>query len=279
MSDPEPTFESRPIPYATPAPRRPFRMALMLTLAAGLLLVLLTAWGLSRSVKVTVNVSPATRRPAPVRPRPARVRPVLDLPSEPPRLMIDQRSSDAIPGSANTVFVELRDISGGRVRLRVRTVDHGMLAVMTARPGDALEFALDGKRYVVVVARFDLSLTGTDRGEIVVRRAEDPPTGEERIGRLLDAAWTSSAVVVPPPAAVDGAADASPVAGRQSKPLDDYLRDVWLFRKPRSTTPEALAAQAVRPADAAAVPPRVRLRHGAEMPLEEWLKPELAKLK
>jgi hypothetical protein len=265
------------IPYATPNPRGPRLGTILLicscaALAAGLLAILLLG-----SRRVSIVVTPATPATAPVAAAPFALPPplppVLDLPDEPPRLTVIQRRTAYIPGSGGTVFLHLGDITAGKALLRVDTTSGQTLAGAAVRPGDAVNFSLDGKGYVAVAAAFELHLLHDDRGEFVVRRAEDPPTDEELMGQLIAAAAKSDAVVVAP-LHVAGAQ----AAGSDSTPkAEQYLRDVWQFTRPNVRTPADLVRAAGRPKDPTANGPVLRFPDGRETRAETWLSDELKK--
>ena len=272
MGDREPPAGGMDLSYATPLPRRRGRAVVVLAaMGLGLLvglggLVYLMRRGYTMSIRLAPPATaPATATaapPAPVTPPGAAgipgyvppPPPKLDLPDTPPRLTIYQRSSDTVPGSDGTVHVTLGDITGGRVRVDVTAGNRGTLASQMLREGEAVEFALDGKRYVVVAAELRLRLTGQDRGVFVVRRAEDPPTEEERIGRLIAAAGAAKGVVSTQP---------------ETPAADAYLRSLWRLQRSKITKAEELIRNAGQET--------VQFPDGREMALEPWLSAELKK--
>lgn len=272
MGDPEAETRGMDLSYATPLPRRQGRGVVIVAAVGVAVLVGLGTliYLLRRGYTMSVRFTPPATAPAtaPAAPAAAPAPPLgggipgylpppppkLQLPDTPPRLTIYQRGSEAVPGSDGTVRVSLGDITGGRVRVDVTAANGGTLASRTLREGETLEFSLDGKDYVLVAGEFLLRLTGRDRGVVTVRRAEDPPTEEERIGRLIAAAGAAKAVVT----THDGA-----------PPADEHLRSVWRTRRSSIKTAEDLVRQAGKE--------RVRLEDGSESALDEWLTAELKK--
>jgi hypothetical protein len=279
MSDPNLQPDAPPIPYATPSPRRPVRTAVVLAvlaLAAVVAIGLVMFW-LATPYTVTVTVSPAPPAPPATVPAPMTAVPAPapppPLPLPPPRMnltapqpfSVPQRRSWDIPGSAGTVRVQLGDINGvhgGEVRRDVVAKDGQTLAGRTARPGDAVEFAVNGARFVVVAIEFDRHLARPDVARLLVRRAEDPVTDEEHIARLIDAAADTGATVVwtdPADAAVE------------PRLIGEYLRDVWSARRARVKKPPDLVREAALPFGVATGPPRIKLPAGGEADLGPWL--------
>jgi hypothetical protein len=270
MGDRELPAGGMDLSYATPLPGRKGRgvvvvVALGLALAAGLgALMFLLRLGYTMSVRLAPPATaPATAPAAPpatvaspavpgipgyVPPPP----PKLDLPETPPRLTIHQRGSEPVPGSDGTVHVTIGDITGGQVQVGVTASNRGTLASQTLREGEAVEFAFDGKRYVIVASEFRLRLMGQDRGVFVVRRAEDPPTEEEKIGHLIAAAAAAKAVVTTQP---------------DTPAADEYLRSLWRTRRASIKTAQELVRQAGQET--------IRFPDGKESALDAWLKAEL----
>lgn len=300
----EPPEHPAAIPYATPAPRRRFGALVAAGLIVGSLLVtgLLLTW-LARSYVVRVQPRAATAAapapapagkggtpawatpppPAPLQPPPP---PELDLSGGPVRMTITQRDAQAIPGSYGSLFVRIGDITARQVHLEVHAADGQSLVAKSVREGDALEFEVNGERFVVVASEFVNAVLHDDRGVFVVRRPTDPPDDAELIARLIDAAEKSGAVVIAPP----GAAQRPEVfvgttndAG-DPRPAGEYLRDVWWFSRKKTRTAADLArAAATHPAAADSgsnepVQLKLRFPDGTEHPAGEWLVAEVSKL-
>ena len=274
MGDRDPPAGGMDLSYATPLPRRQGRGVVVVAAVGFALLVGLFSliYLLRRGYTMSIRLAPPATAPAtapaappvPVAPPPVPgipgyvppPPPKLDLPKTPPRLTIPQRGSDTIPGSDNTVHIFIGDITGGLAEMNVIANNRGTLVSETVQEGDTVGFALDGKEYVVVVSEFRLRLTGQDRGVFVVRRAEDPPTEEEKIGRLIAAAGAAKAVVT---------------TESDTPSAEEYLRSLWRTRRSKVTTAQELVRQAANQT--------VRFPDGKESALDAWLSAELKKLK
>ena len=271
MGDQEPSAGGMDLSYATPLPRRRGWGVLVIG-AVGLALVVglgglvyLLRRGYTMSIRLAPPATAPATAPAPAAAPPAvpgipgyvpPPPPKLDLPDAPPRLTIYQRGSDSIPGSDGTVHISVGDITGGQARVDVTAGNVGTLATKTLREGEAVDFALDGKQYVVVATEFRLRLTGRDSGVFVVRRDEDPVTEEERIGRLISAAAAAKAVVSTQP---------------ETPQVGDHLRSVWRLNRTKIKTAEDLIRETGKET--------ARFPDGKETALELWLSGELDKLK
>jgi hypothetical protein len=301
MTPSEPPVET--VPYATPAPRRASRVVLAVALlglgalagVAGFFVLLRR--GYTVTVGIPLPPAPATAPAGPLAwspPRPPVPLPELDLSGGPVRMTITQRTALAIPGSYGSVFVRIGDITGRQVRLDVDAADGRTLAGGSLREGDALDFTVDGRPFVVVASEFVNALIHDDRGVFVVRRPHDPPDEAETTARLIDAAARSGAVVTAPPTAAQrpesffGTLDD---AGNP-RPAAEYLRDAWWFGRRQIRAPGDLARAAARHPAAVVgagegrqvgpppgpVPLRLRFPDGREEPAGEWLQAELAKI-
>lgn len=82
-----------------------------------------------------------------------------------------QRTATPLPGSRGFVEVVLDDITGGQVRLSLRTVAGRTLAEeRSVSVGDAVEFEFGGESFAIRVERLTNHLIGQDSADLALRR-------------------------------------------------------------------------------------------------------------
>ena len=89
--------------------------------------------------------------------------PTLVLPQTVVSLTLKQRSSKAIPGSDERIFLQVDDITGGQVLVSVRD-DEGktVLDDVSAKQGDVVSFKVGAKTYFIRVKELQNFLVGDD---------------------------------------------------------------------------------------------------------------------
>ena len=100
--------------------------------------------------------------------------PSLVLPRAVVSLTLKQRSSKAIPGSDERIFLQVDDITGGQVLISVRD-DEGktVLDDVSAKQGEVVSFKVEAKTYFVRVKELQNFLVGNDIAVLEVATDRD----------------------------------------------------------------------------------------------------------
>lgn len=189
----------------------------------------------------------------------------LALPQATASFVVKQRRTGEVPGSRGWLRLSIDDITLGRVLVRMSTATGDeVVAQRAVTEREAVEFALAGERYVLVVDALVNLLIGEDHAEFSVRAAAGYRA--DRILLLLQAVAASEHTFVREGRDYDGAAahlflqaKASGPAGRKLS-LDQFVDDV---ASRSSKTGEAY---------------RVRRGDGSEIPMQQWLREELGRI-
>ena len=99
----------------------------------------------------------------------------LNLPSDPVTITVIQRHETVVPGSGDSVFLKIGDITAGQVLLKIRDHhDETILDMRSVRPGDTVPFVVGDGQYYLSVVRLRNFLEGDDFG--VFEISQTPPT-------------------------------------------------------------------------------------------------------
>jgi len=100
----------------------------------------------------------------------------LDLPSDPVRMTIIQRQAKTIPGSRNTVKVQLGDITGKQVLLSIRGgQNQPIVDTRSVEEGDRVAFDLKDGKYTLRVVELRNLMVGDDFGVFEVSTRPEQP--------------------------------------------------------------------------------------------------------
>lgn len=135
-------------------------------------------WLQHGTLEVWVADAGTPRRAVTLRARPGRLR----LGAEGARFEVPQRRWVALPGSAGFALVELGDITGGRVRVAVRTRAGDILVgPRSLSEGGRVGLHYGGERFTIEVERLVNHLMGKDKAVLRLVRVSGP-----RVGALPD---------------------------------------------------------------------------------------------
>ncbi len=102
----------------------------------------------------------------------------LDLPADPVQVTVLQRGTKALPGSKDTVKLNLGDITGGQVLLSIEGPgDKTIVDTCSMWPGKVVPFEVAGSRYYLKVVDLRNLAVGDDFG--VFEISTTPPAGSE----------------------------------------------------------------------------------------------------
>ena len=108
------------------------------------------------------------------------------LPQDPITISVEQRGRAAIPGSTQSLFVCLGDITRGQMMLSLENKKGDTIVdACSVRYGDIVAFELGELRHYLQVVKVHNHLFDTDLAEIRISSAEPgplPPQGEEKEG-------------------------------------------------------------------------------------------------
>ncbi len=97
----------------------------------------------------------------------------LHLPTDPVQLTIIQRHAKSIPGSNNTVRIQLDDITADQVLLSIRaSTNRPIVDTRSVKEGDVIPFDLKRARYFLRVVELKNLLIGNDFGVFEVSTAQ-----------------------------------------------------------------------------------------------------------
>jgi len=125
-----------------------------------------------------------TTRKSPPRPTEPEVKrtppPSLKLPERSVEITITQRETRPVPGSEGTVRIKIGDVTNGQVFLEVLTDNQTLVPRKSLRQGDAVEFSLDGKKYLVRLAELHDILIGEDWAKVTVEEVGAPDAPKKK---------------------------------------------------------------------------------------------------
>lgn len=110
--------------------------------------------------------------------------PVAEEPSgfvlkEPVRLTLTQRTSKVVEALGRNVRLEIRDITGGQVLIRILEKDKPILDLTSMKPGDVVPFTYRKARLYLVVIELRNFLIGNDFGVFEISPTPPPPPSPE----------------------------------------------------------------------------------------------------
>jgi len=176
-----------------------------------------------------------------------------------------QRRWAPVPGSRGWLGVSCDDVTMGQVLLQVTTADGTtVVAQRSVIERDAVEFALTGARYVLVVDKLVNRLIGEDHVELTVR----PAAGfrPDRIPLLLHAVAASPDRFVREGEEFDGAAAYQFLLARIAAPNG------------RNVTLDQFVDEIASKSSKTGEPYQVRRVDGTVVTMQQWLRAELARI-
>lgn len=218
---------------------------------------------------VTVQVAPATPAPAaPVKVNP----PTLSLPSDSLRLTLRQRETRALPGSNDTILLNLGDITRGQVLLDVAGADGTSIVDTTSvREGDAVPFSVKGGGdFVIDVVEMHNTLTGDDFAVLSVSKAASNAQAlseQEKIERLIKAVE-----------AAQGLTFVRNDETHEPKAAADHLRRKYESSKQDVKTARDFVRHVASRSSVSGEPYRIRLPDGRDVPAEQWFMEKLREI-
>jgi len=104
----------------------------------------------------------------------------LKFPERSVDMTIMQRETRLVPGSDGTVRIKLGDVTNGQVFLEVLSDNQTLVPRKSLRQGDAVEFSLDGKKYLVRLAELHDILVGEDWAKVTVEEVGAPDAPKKK---------------------------------------------------------------------------------------------------
>lgn len=201
------------------------------------------------------------------------VPPPIDVPPGGATLRVVQRTRAAVPGTKDTLEVQLGDITGGRVTVIVtRKGEAGPLATGELGQGDSLGFAIEGHSYAIAVETLENVLVGDDAASL--RLTADAPTHATTPSPVLDERARIEALLAR--VRVSGIVFIRNGSDHTAEEAAKHLGDKWSRAGDRITTAEEFIEQLASRSSQSGEAYRVRLPDGTEREAGPWLREQLA---
>ncbi len=230
-----------------------------LNLSDPALLELVKKQDISNGVRVYADIG-ALNPIASVLIRVRTIEPVLNLPPGGNLIALYQRTQREIPDSNGTLWLHIDDITGGAVRVSLRTSSpHRLIEDQRIGPGEGAPFEVGGVRYVVGCENLINKLIGNDLGRFRVCR--DFEWEHRRAERFIDRVGRSDAAFLVSVEELTGPAFAGRLNAGLGAASEGFRFDTFF-----ETVANAPAADGRRP--------QVRIADGSTIDLATWWKNE-----
>jgi len=245
---------------------RPARWVILGVIAASVAFSVLAAllvrgWASGRRVELSAKILPATP--------PATKVPPPKMPEEPVEVTVPQRQSAALPGSNDSVFVRIGDITGGQALVTVSGADDKpLLPTVSLRQGRSAQFRVGNREYKVTAKKLTNLLVGDDFATLVVGPVSGRElTESEKIDRLIDYVAT-----------LDGATFVR--NGREHTPAEaaEHMRTKRKAAGDRVKTADDFIAAVASRSSLSGEPYVVRTKDGEETTAQQLLTEELDRM-
>lgn len=230
--------------------------------------------GLVGAIAVVVAVVPGWSRKEEEPPKAATTRPAarLVVPEGEVRFSQWQRTTKGLPGAGEKVQLSIGDVTGGRVKLSIAVAGGEVLVEeRAASEGDEVGFALDARKYQIVVDELRNSLIGEDEVVFVLREVgtetQRSLSEEEKIERLIAAVKELKGATFIRNGGEHSAADAV-----------EHMRRKWENGKGRIRTAREFIQFAASRSSLSGEAYRIRFADGKEVTAEAFFRKELEKI-
>jgi hypothetical protein len=201
----------------------------------------------------------------------APVNPPAELGGLPLELSLRQRSSQEVPGSAGRLRIELGDVSGGQVVIRLVDTPGGLeLASRALRRGDQIPFSFAGQACRLELLRLDNALVGEDFA--TVRLSTDSAAAEVTVAAEIEALLADLA-------AMSGTRFIRNDSTYEAPAAVEHLRGKWQRAAADIDSAEAFIDRLASRSSTSGVAYRIRQPDGSEMEAGPFLHERLRSLR
>lgn len=185
---------------------------------------------------------------------------------------ISQRTTTALPGSADALLLTIDDITGGQTMtsLEWRDGEH-VLGPRALRLNDTVDFIVGGQNWRLTLSQMHNELIGNDWVEFTLREREQP-------GAAADAATEIDALLI----AVADLDGSEFIRNGQSHPpatAAQHLRDKWRANEGSINSAEDFIAVVGSRSSASGEDYTIRMADGSTLTAERWLSEQLQRIR
>lgn len=185
---------------------------------------------------------------------------------------MSQRTTTALPGSADALLLTIDDITGGQTMtsLEWRDGEH-VLGPRAMRLNDTVDFTVGGQNWRLTLSQMHNELIGNDWAEFTLREREQP-------GAAADAAAEIDALLIAV-ADLDGAEFIRNGQSHDPATAAQHLRDKWRANEGSINSAEDFIEVVGSRSSASGGQYTIRMADGSTLTAERWLSEQLERIR